>query len=362
MDVRIFIRECCCLAKAGYDVHLVISADRPSVKHGVQIHPLKRPRSRLLRMLWMPWVALRTALKTKADIYHYHDPELLPVGFVLRWILRQRVVYDIHESNRRLILSKPYLSPFLARMAAAAFRWCERCLIAGQALIVANKNCLADYPRRAYLVQNFPLLDPCLKISSRPFDAQELPLLVYVGGVWPTAGSELYVDLAKALAQKGRAFEMQIVGPCTEAHMEHLKHRVAAAGLEGCVHIGGRRDWYEAMELVSRATIGLCLLMPIPNYTTCLATKIVEYMMMGTPVLASNFDAWRELVEGEQVGRMADPTDLDNVLRVCEGMLDDRAQLSAMSQRAIEAVRSKYNWQTEFEQLLVCYQQLMSGS
>jgi glycosyltransferase involved in cell wall biosynthesis len=91
-----------------------------------------------------------------------------------------------------------------------------------------------------------------------------------------------------------------------------------------------------------------------------LATKIVEYMMVGTPVLASNFDAWRPFVEGERVGRMADPQDMDDILDACERMLDDMESLETMSRNGQAAVADKYNWDREFEKLQGAYERCLA--
>lgn len=359
-DVRIFYRECCSLVKAGYEVHLVIPADESITKKGVYVHPLSSVKNRLLRMLFMPWVAMRKALRTKASLYHYHDPELLVMGFVLRWVLGKKVVFDIHESVFRQILSKPYLPGFSRRVISLCYRFLERIFIAGQSLIIANKNSASDYPSNTYLVQNYPLInEEMAAVAAAEKQEFNIPLLVYVGGVAKIRGAMVYIELAGKLAEQGHDFHMRLVGPYTEEYGRELKSRIQELDLENEVVLTGRMDWIEAMKLVAQATIGLCLLLPVPNYTTCLATKILEYMMLGTPALVSDFDCWRDLVEGEKVGMMADPTNIDAVVEVCERMLNNPAELAAMGERGMQAVRSKYNWSSEFRELLRCYEELL---
>jgi hypothetical protein len=105
-DVRIYYRECCSLAKAGHTVYLIAPSEKADGANGVNIIPIKKVKNRFLRMLFMPWIAMATALKTQACLYHYHDPELLFMGFVLRWIFGKKVVFDIHESVVLLLTSK----------------------------------------------------------------------------------------------------------------------------------------------------------------------------------------------------------------------------------------------------------------
>lgn len=357
-DVRIFVRECGSLAAAGYEVHLVIDAPEEKVINGIHVHPIPRFRSRIARMVVAPWLALRAALQTKSHIYHYHDPELIWLGFVLRWVLQKNVVFDIHESVYRQVSSKKYLPGPLGPLAGTAYRLLERLLTFGQTKIVANAGSVGDYTNPV-LVQNYPRPFEIESASTR-FEQDAVPLLVYVGAVHELRGSMQYLELARRLAESGRKFEMQIIGRTGTIDLEsRMRQKIKQYGLEDCVTIAGRQDWQVAMQTISEATIGLCLLRPVPNYTTCLATKIIEYMMLGTPVLASDFDCWRPYVEGERVGRMVDPLNVDAIYQTCIEMLDDVEELKAMSQRGPVAVREKYTWDQEFQKLDECYQKIL---
>ena len=189
-----------------------------------------------------------------------------------------------------------------------------------------------------------------------------IPLLVYVGGVAKIRGAMVYVELAGKLAEQGHEFRMELVGPYAKEYGREIESRIQELHLENQVVLRGRVDWIESMKLVAQATIGMCLLLPVPNYTTCLATKILEYMMLGTPVLASDFDCWRDFVEGEKVGMMVDPTNIDAVAEACGRMLDSPGELAAMGERGMQAVRSKYNWSSEFRELLRCYEDLLASN
>ena len=361
-DSRVFYRQCCSLAKAGYETHLVIPFEAETVKDGVHIHPCPRMHNRLLHMLITPWLAMRLALKTRANIYHYHDPELMLIGFILRFIFRKNVVYDIHESVHRHILSKSYLPRFSRRFISACYVLLEKVFTIGQSLVIANENCLSEYSSNACLVQNYPMLtDETIAIANNNKTKAHPPLLVYVGAVSEIRGAGICVELAGALARHGCDFHMKLIGPWQDSEESNrkLKSRIEVLQLQDKVELTGRMKWTEAMEIVSEATIGMCLLLPEPNFTTCLATKILEYMMYGIPVLASDFDHWRKYVDGERTGMMVDPGNIDRVTEVCLQMLADPEQLEQMGKRGRAAVQEKYNWDTEFNELLRCYDNLL---
>ncbi len=357
-DVRVFRRECCSLAQAGYDVHLVIGTSREEVKEGVHMHPLRVPRHRFLRMVLGPWLALYIALQTRSRLYHYHDPELIAMGFVLRWVLGKSVIFDVHECVWRQLESKPYLPAWAGRPLGLLYRCAERLLTIGQVIIVANAHNERD-DSKVTLVQNFPIRLPDIVSAPRTFNNAGRPSLVYLGNLSAIRGAHVYVELAHQLKLRGRSFHMVLIGEHPMLFRHELCARLQTLGLEADVEITGRMEWSAAMQRVSKATIGLCLLQPVPNYTTCLATKILEYMMVGTPVLASRFDCWKPFVEGERVGVMADPTDMGDVLQACERMLDDMESLEAMSQRGQTAVQEKYHWEGEFKKLQSVYERVL---
>ena len=83
-DIRIFHKECVSLAKAGYDVYLVERGESYE-KDGVHIvgvgEILKSRRKRMTEGAKKVYEAARAV---DADIYHLHDPELLPYGLKLK--------------------------------------------------------------------------------------------------------------------------------------------------------------------------------------------------------------------------------------------------------------------------------------
>jgi len=358
-NVRLFHRECRSLVKAGFDVHLVVPCESSQLKEGVQIHAIRRSRNRFLRMTLMPWIAMRKALRTNAQIYHFHDPELLIIGFLMRWVFFKKVVFDMRESTARQLKSKGYLPHWSRSMISFCYRIIETISLKGIALIVANDRSTEEY-KNCYLVRNFPETDKRLMANALDMKKRlEKPLLVYVGGVWKSRGALLYIELARQLVEKGNNFHLMIIGQYEEQFGQKLKAKIRNLNLQDKITLTGFIDYQDAMKLVSQAVIGLAILEPTPNYTFCLAGKMLEYMMCGTPVLCSNFEHWRPYIEGEKTGIMVDPDNMEQIVSACQNMLDNPDELAAMSKRSMKAVRSKYNWEKEFKNLLKCYDDLL---
>src|SRR2546421_1118597 len=116
-DSRIFHKECRTLAATGYEVILVAPECGRESRDGVKFHSIPRVENRSARIVLSTTRALKIALALDADLYHFHDPELLPVGVALR-ALGKTVIYDAHEHLPQQILSKPWIPRRLRRFVA----------------------------------------------------------------------------------------------------------------------------------------------------------------------------------------------------------------------------------------------------
>lgn len=77
-DTRIFHKECVSLAQAGYEVYLIQRGESHE-QAGIHVIGVGQPTGgRLSRMTAFSKKVYETALALDADIYHFHDPELIP--------------------------------------------------------------------------------------------------------------------------------------------------------------------------------------------------------------------------------------------------------------------------------------------
>ena len=117
-DIRIFQKECKTLAREGYDVILIAQNKKNEIVDQVKIVALPKEKNRIHRMFILTLKTFWYALRQKADLYHFHDPELLPIGVLLKLFTGKKIIYDVHEDYVKQMLCKPYI-PRIARKSVA---------------------------------------------------------------------------------------------------------------------------------------------------------------------------------------------------------------------------------------------------
>ena len=353
-DVRIFHKECRTLADAGYEVTLVAPHDKAEFVDGVQIEPVSRNTSRRSRMTHTAWVVYRKALASGADICHLHDPELLPVGVLLK-LAGRRVIYDAHEDLSEDILIKSWIPRRVRGLVSASSRAIEQLATHAFDFVVSATPTIAKnfHPKKNVIVQNFPVVDELVRGTEVPYTQRD-PLLAYVGSITEVRGVQQMVAAMHELPAR-LASRMLLVGGIQNPSLGYRLRN--SPGWER-VDYFGFQERAGVASLLGRARVGLVVLHPVPSYLPSYPTKLFEYMSVGIPVIASNFPTWRDIVDRVGCGLVVDPLNVREIADAITWLLDNPDEAEAMGKRGREAVRSTYNWSIQAKSLLELYSKI----
>jgi glycosyltransferase involved in cell wall biosynthesis len=133
----------------------------------------------------------------------------------------------------------------------------------------------------------------------------------------------------------------------------------------GLAEIIVRTGWLpygDVGKALSPCHIGLIALQETPNNIVTSSNKVFNYMLYGIPFIGPQFRlAKRKLVEDIQCGVLADSHSPESYAEAICHMIQDRAGTLKMSQRALNASRTKYRWEHMEPILLELYERVLSS-
>jgi glycosyltransferase involved in cell wall biosynthesis len=358
-DVRIFHKEGKSLARAGYEVILIASGKADGTYDGVTLKCLPVWKSRKDRFLRGSTAVYRLALEADADIYHFHDPELIPVALLLR-ILGKKVVYDIHEDLPRTICYKPYLPRVLDKPISRTVELIEDwASVRFSALVTASPQIGDRFNgrnRNLAVVNNYPKMEE-IQTSSGASHKNRDATLLYVGmRITRSRGAEEMVRSMSLLPKDLRA-NLRLVGGWESAELASSLEQIP--GWNRTTFLG-LLDRAEVASELKKAYAGLVILHPEPNYVKAQPVKLFEYMCAGIPVIASDFPVWRDIVTRAGCGLLVNPLNPREIANAMEFLLTHPEEAEEMGRRGFQAIVERYNWANEEEELLRFYSRLLS--
>jgi len=354
-DTRIFHRQCTSLSQAGYDVTLVVPvAGGDQLVNGIKVRALRPPKDRRERMTRTMWELYRAAVDENGDVYHFHDPELLPVGVLLK-LRGKRVIYDVHEDFKGNMQGKQWIPFGLHRQAAIAVNICEATL--GRAcdrIIAATPTIARNFPpKRTRLVQNYPWMHELETVDAPAYETREA-IAIYVGWLDDQRGMR-EMRRAVELASKEIPVKLILGGKVIGGG----KSKFAEEEAIDCVEYLGFLSRPQVRDLIARAKIGMVTILPTANTINAQPTKMFEYMSGGLPVIASDFPVNREIIEAVDCGLLVDPRDPAAIADAILSLLKNPSRAAEMGRNGKRAVSEKYNWEREAQSLLGVYKELL---
>lgn len=342
-DTRIFIRECTSLAKAGYEVWLVAKGESRE-ENGVHVAGVgESPVSRLKRWREFSRSVYEKALSLDCEIYHLHDPGLLPWGLKLKKA-GKKVIFDSHEDVPAQTMGKDYIPKYLRRIVGSSYHIYETYVTRRIDGVVGATPYIAQgfkgRARRVIDINNYVSLDD-IHFQDRDFTEREA-IVCYVGGISRDRGEYVMRE-----AMKG------VDGVCVIAGLDGDKNDVPKN-----IIYTGQLDRAGVNSLLGKSVAGLCVVLPTPAYLEGKATKIFEYMAAGLPFICSDFHLLRELVEETHAGICVNPNDVNAVRKAIVRLLNDRKLAQEMGLNGRRAVETKYSWANEAERLIEFYREI----
>lgn len=359
MDTRIYFKECLALSKEGFDVNLVITGEKEMVDSSgkVKFLLLKPNNSFLTRISNSFLFGPIKAISTNANIYHFHDPELMPIGLLFKFF-GAKVVFDFHELVYVQLNDKELLGGgFIDKLIKGAYLILEKASVRAFDKIVLAEAGYRDYFERNYqqrmgkveFIQNFPmiaLIDNSKKVSLGHDDKF---VLFYAGGITKIRGILEIVKAANLIDD----VKLVIVGKWDD---DSYWEECQAADKNNVIDYRGFVNMDEVYPLMKCADAGIANLFPKDNYLTSLPVKVFEYMACSLPLIMSDFPYWKTTFA--ECALFVSPENSEDIANKIELLKRDSSKRTEMGEKSRKTVEDLYSWENEKEKLIEMYKSI----
>lgn len=366
LDVRIFYKECKSLSEDGYRVYLIASHEKDETVDGINIVSLHLGGSRVYRFLVKGWAALWKAVKLNADVYHFHDPDLIPAGLLLK-LFGKKVIYDVHEDVPKDILSKEWIGNLAIRKIVSFLflKFLKFSSLFFDKIIAATPGISKGFSEnRTTVLRNVPyysfidsIRPEAVVVTPKSLTAfyepriKTVPSVIYAGGLTAIRGIR---EIIEAVGLLDGAVELWLLG-----WWEDHGYERECKSLCGWKHVRyfGARSLNETYAMMKQADIGIINFLPVPNSVESLPNKVFEYLTCRLPVIMSEFEYWKELFVTCAV--FANPADPPNIAEKIKSLLENPALKSRLVNEGRRLIENEYSWESESKKLIELYKSLM---
>ncbi|MEE9162856.1 MAG: glycosyltransferase family 4 protein [Candidatus Neomarinimicrobiota bacterium] len=360
-DVRIYHKEARSLAKIA-DVRLVAVQGRtpvrlPDAAISVECLPLNGAQPGngepiLLRLRRIAAIA-RRVLQWKYDVLHFHDPELIPVG----WLAKLRgkpVIYDIHEDYPAQILSKIWINRLFRAPSSRLFSFFENLFARRLRFLITAGPILKERFEKinpsTEVIGNFPLSH---ELNHPTAWHRKNNDICFVGFITRIRGLSEVMEALDSV----NGVTLNLAGSFFSKEFEQ---ELASRQAWDKVRHWGWSERETVAKILGISKIGIVTFLPYPNHFDLRSNKMFEYMSAGIPVIASHFPAWKNVIDRYECGICVDPENPEEIAEAIKYLLHNDKIAQQMGANGRQAVEQTFNWEREEKKLFKVYQSILA--
>lgn len=363
-DGRIFKRECVTLANNGNEVVLVCCDGKSDeIVDGVRIISYSRKRltkSRRGLLMFFNRGFLKYLKEIDADVYQFHDFDLIEIGRKLA--KTKKVIYDSHENWFGMLTNKfsmniTFLKRIITRVLGCYYK---KVLPVFSAVFTVSPNIvdnLKQYTPNVYMIPNFPAIE---KFDNKNLsDGGKELAFIYQGTVYSMSNQEYII---KAINEFASEVRYKIIGKISLS----LKSRLEKLNCKSRVIF---KNWLKKEELQNEISGSIAGLAVLDYSPVCCgregqlgSNKIFEYMLLGIPIICTDFTLWKNLiVDKYQCGICVPPHDSKAIYNAMKYIIDHPEEAVKMGERGRMAVMEEFNWGKYEQTFLKIYLDIFNG-
>jgi glycosyltransferase involved in cell wall biosynthesis len=314
-----------------------------------------------LKFIYQSFLKLNEMLfSRKLDVVHVHNmPNFLVFAALIPRLLGKKVILDIHDSTPETFFAKygdgqkRFIYNILSFEEAVCCRFAHKliCVNYPQRNILVNRGIPA---KKITISMNLP--DPkwfnLVEKTGQTKNKHNKFRIIYHGTISNRLGVDLAIRACAKLAKNNPDIELNILGGGDG--LQECTDLVKKLGCDNVVHINnnmipleGLLSYLEDMDLgivPNRKNMATELMLPV---------KLLEYVTLGIPVVASRLPAIEYYFTPDMVSYF-EPEDLESMMNAILNLYKNEWRRREIAENAKSFVK-KYNWPDQRQDLINLY-------
>jgi glycosyltransferase involved in cell wall biosynthesis len=320
---------------------------------GIEFFSLgNRPNNRLLRLFYSQIAATRTILSVRAQIWHLHDPELLPIAAILI-LLRRKVIWDAHEdyylqfklySQYRTYLPKIFRK-FLSFLTLSILNFVDN---NAAGVVTATKTIKNSYKNiNCVVIGNEARVEEFEK-ANPSFSSNKV---LFLGSTTEAHCFQQTVDAILDLEN------LQLIVAGTAVDSQSISDSKKLLGNR--ITFFGWANRSELLDLVSESVMGIVTYQDLPTYNEAEPTKLFEFLMSGLPIVATPVKPSKHYLELSGGGVISKGFMAKDLREAIQKLLVSEKAWSKMSKDGKVWAKENASWDKSEAQLFSFYSKLV---
>ncbi len=367
------------LVGAGAQVHVISSqqahGDSVNPKPDITIYPIPLARNNesglgyivnyLLSIILFTLYTTFLYLKHRYDVIHIHNmPDTLVFSALLPKLFGAKVILDIHDPMPNMFMSKfktdaeSGLVKFLKIQERISARLAD-------AVITANPIFMEELVGRGIPAEKITVINniPNPKIFDRRVEESvkkhvpEKFTLIYPGTIAPRYSLDIPIRALPELIKHIPNIQITIIGKKNQ-YADELIALASQFGVLEFINFTAHLPASQVALEMAKADVGIYTAIPDAHMDIAMPGKVLEYVMMGIPVVASRLRILEAFFDDTSM-LFFTPGVVDEFISHILKLYDDQVLRQKLTENADVIFTRRYTWENEFATYLKLIRKLV---